>query len=123
MNPYFSKDYLDTFYSKPIDEHYERLKFNSCQGRNKTEKKTFRIAAADYTSDSTSAEEDCLKVKNRKKLSRSIFNCNLFEKTQKTLKIKEALANGWRENLVSEKKQILVKILKGKGKSAFFLHN
>ena len=119
MNSYFSKDYLDTFYSKPIDEHYEQLKPNSSQLKNKSEKKSFRLAANGYTSDSTSAEEDSLKKRNKKKPTRSIFNCNLFEKSQKTLKIKEALANGWRENLVSEKKELLVKILRGKGRSPF----
>jgi hypothetical protein len=121
MNSYFSKDYLDTFYSKPIDEHYELLKPNSSLLKNKLEKKSLRLTATGYTSDSTSAEEDSLKKRNKKKPTRSIFNCNLFEKSQKTLKIKEALANGWRENLVSEKKELLVKILRGKGRSPFLL--
>ena len=127
MNSFLSKDYLDSFYSKALDEQYVALRLNLSPEKRNCEKPIRRFQQ-DSASDSTSAEEDCLKED-----SYSIFGCNLFEKSLKTLKIKDALASGWLENLLTEKKKLLVRILRTRSKAprssgkvknhSSFLHN
>ena len=128
MNSYLSKDYLDWFYSNALDEPYEVLRRDLSPSKRNS-RKTMRRPQHESYSDSTSAEED-----SQKEEKCSIFNCNMFEKSQKTLKIKDALVFGWRENVLAEKKKLLVKLVRskattkvsrsiGKGKNyANFLH-
>ena len=123
MNSYLSKDYLDSFYSKAVDEHYDKQKTRCFEKSiNNLEKKMKKTNFNLFYYDSTSAEEDSSEAKIDF-ATKSIFNKNLFEKKRKILKIGDVLTYGWRENVIIQKSKILTKILKKTLNNSFFSHN
>lgn len=122
MNSYLSKDYLDSFYSKPVDEHYFKQRNRNNQINNSNNKKSKRKGHQKVTYDSTSAEEDC-NDRPASQFTKSIFNNNLFETKKQKLKIKDVLTHAWRENLLFEKNKIFSKILRIKFNDSFYTHN
>jgi len=114
----YSKDTLDKFFAQAVDEQYEINIFdgkkysNSFPARNPTARRSFECS--DF---STSSEDEIVNKKiNIGNSISSFFNQNIFE-SRETLKIENALTNGWREKIVKEKMMMIMKFLKTKNGS------
>jgi hypothetical protein len=112
----YSKDVLDKFFVQAVDEQYEINRLTGKKYSNSfPSRKTFTRRSLECSDFSTSSSDEEI-VNNRINSGTSIssfFNQNIFE-SRETLKIKNALTNGWREKIENEKMLMIMKFLKTK---------
>jgi len=105
------KDYLDTFFSVPLDQQYENFNFvcenpknpksparninNSKISHQKLKSKNVKIQSGI----TTDCESDMNSSKGTITSKRSVFKTNYFEGADCRLKISNSMRKGWQENV------------------------
>ncbi len=105
------KDYLDTFFTVPLDRKYENFDFvcenpkiltplarninNSKISDQKLKYKNFKIQSGI----TTDCESDINSSKGTINLKRSVFKTNCFERADFRFKISNSMKKGWQENI------------------------